>query len=116
MDTPYKLDWNDKSIKGATKSALIKSLKNGAEVILDESNKLVPIDEGTLANSGNTSFDEAKLTAYVSYDTPYALRVHDDMNLKHKNGRQSRFLSTALKLNRTRIIDYMKSQLKSELK
>jgi hypothetical protein len=62
----------------------------------------VPLDEGTLERSGVASVDPLALTASVSYDTPYAVRQHEDMTLRHPNGRQPKYLEEPfLRLRRT---------------
>ncbi|WP_311609819.1 hypothetical protein [Streptomyces evansiae] len=70
----------------------MRGLLLGAEYLLAESRKEVPIAEGTLERSGATSIDEANLVADVTYDTPYAARVHEDMSARHSPGRKAKFL------------------------
>lgn len=55
-------------VKGLMRNAAIKALHEGGELILDDSNQIAPIDEGTLINSGNVQVDESNLTVVVSYD------------------------------------------------
>ncbi|QIK82988.1 hypothetical protein [Sanguibacter sp. HDW7] len=85
---------------GATKAALrtaaAAGLKVGAEVVLAESRKVVPIEEATLSRSGATDVDEATLTASVSYDTPYAVRQHEELDYRHDEGRQAKYLEGPL--------------------
>ncbi|MET7633423.1 hypothetical protein ACWCW2_39315 [Streptomyces sp. NPDC001773] len=56
----------------------------------------MPIAEGTLERSGATSVDEQQMTAAVSYDTPYAARVHEDMTARHAPRRTAKFLEGVL--------------------
>jgi hypothetical protein len=93
-------------ITAGVRRAAATGLANGAQVILDVSNQRVPIDEGTLANSGNTNVDEQALIAAVSYDTPYAIRQHEDTTLRHLNGRESKFLERAL-LENTDVVNQL---------
>lgn len=102
-------------IQGLLREAAVKALQESGELILDESNQLAPIDEGTLINSGNAGVDEADLTAVVSYDTPYAVRQHYDLELTHKNGRQALFLQKAFDSNRARVIDHIAAALRRKL-
>lgn len=102
--------WNGKQASEQLARALPSVLRDVGEVVLDESNKIAPIDEGTLINSGSVSVEED--TVAVGYDTPYAIRQHEDMTLNHKNGRQAKFLETAAKNNRKKIQTYIQEQLK----
>ena len=67
-----------------------------AEHVLQVSRTRVPIEEGTLERSGTTSVDRDNLVAHISYDTPYAVRQHEDMTYRHDAGRQAKFLESAL--------------------
>jgi hypothetical protein len=69
-----------------------KGLTLAAEAWLTEANLTVPHDEGTLERSGEASVDEAELRAAVSYDTPYAVRQHEDMTLSHDGKGQAKWL------------------------
>lgn len=108
----FTVKWHGKEVTQELHSAAVKGLKDAAEFLLDESNKIAPIDEGTLIASGETSVDAQKLQSAVSYDTPYAVVQHEDMSLSHKNGRQSKFLETAYKNNIKRIRDYLARSIK----
>lgn len=60
-----------------------KGLKTTSESILGESQKLVPVDTGTLQKSGTVQYNEDKTIATISYNTPYALKQHEDNTLNH---------------------------------
>lgn len=55
--------------------ALGLSVRDVADEILAESQKLVPVDRATLKKSGNIRYGD--LAATVGYNTPYARAVHD---------------------------------------
>lgn len=88
------------SINPSAKSVLNGSANRGvalaAEHILGVSNEKVPIEEDTLQRSGTVSTDRGNFTAAVSYDTPYAARQHEDMSLRHDNGRTAKYLENAM--------------------
>jgi hypothetical protein len=67
----------------------------GLEHVLGESNKKIPLDEGTLERSGVVSVDPVALEGAVSYDTPYARRQHEELTWKHLPGREAKFLENA---------------------
>ena len=64
-----------------------------AEHVLGEAQALVPLEEGTLERSGRATADG--LTASVSFDTPYAVRQHEDMTASHASGRTAKYLERA---------------------
>lgn len=106
----FRLTWNaDKSAKQIDTAAR-DALRDGGEVILDESNQIAPIDEGALINSGKVAVSDDSVV--VSYDTPYAVRQHEDVTMQHTNGRQAKFLETAYKANQKRVIEYVAKKIK----
>jgi hypothetical protein len=64
-----------------------------AEALLTEANRTVPLEEGTLEGSGFVAVDKANLVAVVAYDTPYAVRQHEDTRLRHKGKGRAKWLS-----------------------
>jgi hypothetical protein len=71
-------------------------LRLAAEHVLAVSRGRVPIEEATLERSGVATVDEANLTAAVSYDTPYAVRQHEELNYQHDAGRTAKYLERPL--------------------
>lgn len=65
-----------------------------AELILSEAVALVPIEEGTLQNSGQTAQDglEAAIGFGAGPAAPYAVRQHEDLTYTHDSGRQAKYL------------------------
>lgn len=72
--------------------AAAAGLKDALEMLLGESNQVVPHEEGTLQRSGTVSVDSGRLIGAVSYDTPYAIRQHEDTRLRHDPGRHAKYL------------------------
>ncbi|MFD3911201.1 hypothetical protein [Streptomyces sp. NPDC058603] len=92
MAARARLTWNGAAALRGTRAGAVRGLRLAAEHVLERSRRRVPIEEGTLERSGRASVDEGALTAGVSYDTPYARRVHEDMNARHDAGRTAKFL------------------------
>lgn len=63
-----------------------------AQYVLGEAVKEVPHEDGDLQASGKVSVDESAGVAAVSFDTPYAVRQHEDMTYKHDEGRKAKYL------------------------
>lgn len=69
---------------------LSRAVADGAEHLLEQANRSIPIDTGALQRSGQVT--ARGLEAAVSYDTPYAARQHEDTRLRHENGRKAKWL------------------------
>lgn len=69
-----------------------KGIKKLGEVILGESQKLVPVDTGTLKRSGTTQSSKKDHSVTISYNTPYARKQHEDNTLNHPRGGQAKYL------------------------
>ncbi|MFF4738781.1 hypothetical protein ACFY2W_23290 [Streptomyces sp. NPDC001262] len=91
-----RIQWNGAAATELMRRAAARGLLLGAEHVLTESRKRVPINEGTLERSGAVSVDEQAMAAAVSYDTPYAVRVHEDMTARHAPGRSAKYLESVL--------------------
>ncbi|MFD9813713.1 hypothetical protein [Streptomyces sp. NPDC059080] len=91
-----RLHWNGQAVTAVMREAAARGLLLGAEHTLAVSRQRVPIAEGTLERSGAASVDEQQLAAAVSYDTPYAVRVHEDLTARHSPGRTAKYLESVL--------------------
>lgn len=90
----------------------LAAVTDGAEYLLETANRTAPIEEGTLIGSGTVTVDKARLKATVSYDTPYAIRQHEDTRLRHTNGRRSKWLEHTAREEATRIRTVISTRLK----
>lgn len=107
------LRWTQDNRKAST-VALIGAFADGMNEAADEwltdANTNVPFDEGTLEASGRvTPASSARLEAAVSYDTPYAVRQHEDPSLHHPNGRMAGWLRTAGQTGSARYVGIIRS-------
>ncbi|CAM5491379.1 hypothetical protein SROCM77S_04003 [Streptomyces rochei] len=96
MTQRTRLRWNGGAALRGTKSGAARGLRLAAEHVLAESRRIVPIEEATLERSGVATIDESSLTAAVSYDTPYAIRQHEEMTYRHDAGRSAKYLEKPL--------------------
>jgi hypothetical protein len=88
------------------RAALLASLTNAANELLQVANQTVPKEEGILEGSGDVSVDEAALIAQVGYGgeaEAYAVRQHEDTTLTHDGGRRAKWLELAAKENAARL-------------
>lgn len=70
----------------------VRGLQIAMEHLLQVSREQVPTEETTLERSGTPSVDPASMTGAVSYDTPYAVRQHEELTWQHDDGRKAKYL------------------------
>lgn len=101
-------------LKTAQRQAVDKGLWDAGEYILQEANKTVPHDEGTLERSGSMDSESTKekTTVSVFYDTPYAPRLHEHPEYNFQNGRRGKWLELALKENLKKVQDFLVMNIK----
>jgi len=113
--------WRGDEAMRIVRQAAINALQDVAESrILKEANDIVPHATGTLERSGTVSpFNNADNSLTISFAGPYAVRMHEDLSLRHpdptnpisSSGRTAKYLenpfnkhkSTALKLVAVRV-------------
>jgi hypothetical protein len=90
--------------------AAAQALEDAAEYLLEKANRKVPHEEGTLQRSG-TVFADGGLVAVISYNTPYAVRQHEDTSLSHDEGREAKWLEKTFKAESTKIGQYIADKI-----
>lgn len=95
IDADVSTSFQTGEIIAALKTADLDGLRLGGEHILKLARDKVPLEEGTLERSGVVT-DNGKDTVAVSFDTPYAVRQHEDLGLRHDAGRSAKFLERAM--------------------
>lgn len=96
-------------IKGGTE----RGLRLAVEHLLTEANRSVPHDEGTLERSGRASVDGTR--GAVSYDTPYAVRQHEDMTLHHDGKGEAKWLESTMGMERHTVGQIIATAIRSEV-
>lgn len=111
------MQWQGRRLwTGRGKARARIGLMKGLELVLAESNKIVPLDEATLERSGKVVMEDDALKGAIGYDTPYAMRQHEELAWRHAPGRQAKFLETAMNANKEAAIRLMQDELKSWLR
>lgn len=110
--------WNFKpntTILARINKGAAKGVQMAAEHVLGEANEKAPIEETDMIRSGVASSDPKNLIGAVSYNTPYAVRQHEDMSLRHDAGREAKWLENTLNAEadacRTIIADAVRGEL-----
>jgi hypothetical protein len=112
MAQRIRLDWSGARVTEAQRAGAVRGLRMAAEHLLGESRQEVPIEEATLERSGVASVDEGSLTAAVSYDTPYAVVQHEDLDLRHDAGRKAKYLEDPMNRERPTMLELIASQIR----
>lgn len=110
------VEWNGAQVTAKEKAGLIAGLTNAAEHLLGEARAIVPIQEATLERSGVASVDRSSMTAAVSFDTPYAVRQHEELTWKHDPGRQAKYLEQPAMTERGTMHELMAAALRRALR
>ncbi len=100
---------------GPIRRAAERAIADASEHLLEEANRTAPIEEGTLIRSGKTTVDKGRLAAAVSYDTPYAVRQHEDTRLRHDDGRRAKWLQRTLQERSTAMLGFIGDTIRRAL-
>jgi hypothetical protein len=95
--------------------AIFEALQIGAEALLTESIKTSPHDEGILDQSGKTSGDFAKMTTAVSYDTPYAVRLHEHPEYNFQGKGRGKWLEKTLQEEKSMLTALIASRIRAHI-
>lgn len=116
MSAPFRLSWSvdrRQLAHSQTSDAAEEGLVDAAEFLLEQANRTVPHEEGTLARSGTVSADGLK--AAVAYDTPYARRQHEDTRLRHDQGRRAKWLELTLREQKDQILNFLAERIRRSM-
>lgn len=125
MSMARKKSWFDASAAiELARQVGMRELYKGGEAILTESQKEVPIATGTLQRSGTVTGAPSQNAVYVSYNTPYARRQHEDLTLRHPDprnplsvpGRKAKYLEDPFNRLKDKIARLVRLKVKKALK
>lgn len=103
--------WTGDRAVEASHQAAIRGLLQGAHHIRGVAVNRTPIDTADLRNSATAQVDDAELTGAVAYDTPYAVRQHEELGWYHFTG-QAKYLETAAQDESSTARDLLAAQLR----
>lgn len=104
MTAVVRYDSHADRVEAAILEGCWEGLVKAAEFLLTESRAEVPLDEATLERSGAVTQDKPELRVHVSYDTPYAVRQHEEMTWRHAPGRKAKYLEDPANANEDEIL------------
>ncbi len=103
-------------VRERTREAAGTGLLLAAEHILGVSRTRVPHEDGVLERSSGVRVDTENLEAVIAYDTPYAVAQHEELDFVHDNGRQAKFLESAVTGERDVVRRILATHLRAALK
>lgn len=116
MAKSWRMDIDLPKVTAGSRNAAADGMALALEHILGVSNSRAPHEEGTLERSGEPFLDREKLVGGISYNTPYAVRQHEDMTLRHDPGRQAKYLETAMADSKAEALDIIGAQVRRSLR
>lgn len=116
MAQNFRLRFNGDRAARQMREGAARGLLLAAEHVLQQSQELVPLDESPLMQSGTASVDEPSLTAVVSYDTPYAVRQHEELSYRHAPGRTAKYLERPLNASRAEVAAIIAAQVRRAMR
>lgn len=129
----------DKMDKTAAKN-IVRAMVENTEDLLSKSMRIAPIDEGTMIGSASARVNQVEIArgsksgtptttggkpdtkpgqviiGEVSYNTPYALRQHEDLTFRHLPGKQAKYLEQPLKENVTKYMENLRDAMREGMK
>lgn len=79
--------WYGRQARKLAREVGLEALHTSGELVLTESHKEVPHASGTLQRNSTVTDAPKEDAVYVSYNTPYAVRQHEDLTLRHPDPR-----------------------------
>lgn len=88
--------WYGAKATAAERAGAVRGLVRATEELLTRALVEVPIEDHALEVSGVPSVDEGSLKGAVSFDTPYAVRQHEELDYRHNAGKKAKYLEDPL--------------------
>lgn len=107
--------WRGPEVDRRARAAIKEALLDVGEFLLDESNKTVPHMDGILEQSGEVSLMSGKSIVKVSYNTPYAIRLHEHPEYHFLKSRRGKWLELTIQEQHSAILAHIEAPLRREL-
>lgn len=111
-----RFTWHGPRVLKAINTKEQKALWQAGNEILAKSRELVPHDTGTLEGDSGVVVDPRDLVCTIYYGAEhaasYAVRQHQDLTLRHPNGREAKYLQKAVDRNMARVRAWLDKTLR----
>ena len=137
-----ELKWYGDEAEKLILEVVMKALRTGAEAILTEAIDAAPVDTGTLRRSGTVTVgklpDSARIyeaaksgnemkdafpdpvgkkkAVYISFNTPYARRQHEELDYEHPRGGKAKYLEDPFNRLKQKVVKMAELRIKKALK
>ncbi|MBV6758357.1 minor capsid protein [Rhodococcus opacus] len=98
--------WDGAAIAAQVEGAAEAGVYMACEVLLSHALDRTPFSEGDLRQSGMASAEG--LRGAVSFNTPYALKQHEELSYAHPNGGEAKYLEKAVNAFAGEFLDVVK--------
>jgi len=105
-----RVTWRGAIVQKLVEEAAADGAKVAALRLLDDAQQRVPLDDGTLRDSAAVTTDGD--TAVVSYDTPYAVRLHESPQYDFQGQGEGKWLENAVARREPRVAEDMAGPLR----
>ena len=112
MALRVQVDFDTSKIVAENEQKARAGLLKCVKVLLERANQIVPHDEGTLMRSGQFSVGDRDLIAAVSYDTPYAVRLHEHPEYRFQQNREGKWLEKTINQDSGDLLEKLAAELK----
>lgn len=112
----FLFEWFGDDVHKKVMNATERGLFKGLEYIKQESVKVVPKDTGVLEKSASVKISKDGKQGAVSYDTPYAIKQHEELGYRHAEGRIAKYLEIPFQQNQLKALEIMKREIRRETK
>ncbi len=114
MKMTADLKWHGESVHGKGRNGSLRGLKLAGEHILGVARQQVPHEEGTLERSGVSKVDATAKVPEVAvfFDTPYAVRQHEELDWQHDEGRKAKYLEDPLNDERDTALQLVAAEIR----
>ena len=112
----YKLIWRGAQAVMTVRRGAQEGVRLAGEHLLEESVEQCPIAEGDLRRSARNTPTDDGLGAVVSYDTPYAVKQHEELSYRHPKGGKAKYLEDPLHSEAPKMRRIIRAQIRRAVK
>jgi hypothetical protein len=102
----------DARITARMRAGGMRGLEKAARAILEESQKIVPVETGTLKRSGFVEVQGDRVA--VGYTDRKATAAHENMKVRYDNGKRAKFLEEPLNASSSLVAGSVAKEIKVE--
>jgi hypothetical protein len=116
MSRPAQMSWDAKAIKEREHAAAVRGLDRAADHLLDAALVVTPIEFYDLVETGTASTDASQMRSAVSFDGPYSIWQHENLELAHDPGKSSKYLEEPFLAEKDEMLRIMADEIGQALR